>query len=135
MLCCPCLSAGQAAAGSLNTCIMAGKGSCLLEENTRIFVKHAVITCLEVCWGLCSTARAVFCGSRILSSEGFAGQVHSCCSLQLSMFFSSLQSSLHCAVGSGAVCHLLHLMQDSYPLSAAPTCCTGFPVVLQAVIR
>ncbi len=87
----------------------------LLAESTRIFGNLAVLTCLEVCWGACPTEKAVFCGSCILSSEGFAAQVHSCCSLQLSMFFCNQLLSLHRSVGREAVCHRSHPVQTLTP--------------------
>ena len=87
------------------------------------------LTCAELCRGVVSTAGATACDTLFIPSENSAGGLHSCRNLQVGL----------CLINQSFLDHRSDLMQDSYPIRAAPACCEpGFlarQAALQAAIR
>ena len=80
--------------------------------------QRAVLTVLDVCWGLSS--RPVVCECTVLSCEGSAGQVHSCCSLQHIYKTRSCHAIRRTKVrGMPSYCQL-QVVQDADPLRVEP---------------
>ncbi len=84
--------------------------------------QHAILTVLEVCWEMCSTAESVVCKSTVPSCEGSAGQVHSCCSLQLNYNKRFFVKVVRPRFANMPSCCRSQLVQDPYPVRVEPAC-------------